>query len=126
MVPSDENPAASLRRAQSTTPARSTPGTTVGSPIPTSMPGTLVGSRAQALEQPVDEGRLGGVEAAARFVGSEPAGAVDLRELLHPPRPRRPLDREGVRAHDRRVEVALERPRAHALAAALAHLPQLH
>src|SRR5919206_4125410 len=35
-VPSDAKPAASARRAQSTTPARPTRGTAVGSPIPIS------------------------------------------------------------------------------------------
>src|SRR5918992_3857824 len=36
IVPSDENPAASARRAHSTMPARSTPRTAFGSPMPTS------------------------------------------------------------------------------------------
>jgi len=37
IVPREENPASSARRAHSTMPARSTPGTAFGSPIPTSI-----------------------------------------------------------------------------------------
>ena len=42
IVPSDEKPAASARRAHSTMPGRSTPRTVLGSPIPTSISGSFV------------------------------------------------------------------------------------
>jgi PPOX class probable F420-dependent enzyme len=44
MVPSDEKPASSARRAQSTIPRRSTPLTVLGSPIPTSMVSSFYGA----------------------------------------------------------------------------------
>ena len=54
-------------------------------------------------------GRLRGEDPLARLVEAEPRGAVDLGELAHRPRARRPLHREGVRARSRRRRC---RPRA--------------
>src|SRR5919198_2200873 len=83
------------------------------------------GLASRPLGEAVQQRRLGRQDAFARLVEPEPPGPVDLRELAHPARPRRPLDREGVRADRRGVGVALERPRRDDLAAALAHLAEI-
>src|SRR5215211_12547 len=80
---------------------------------------------AQALDQPVEQGRLGGEELLTGGVDAEPACPVDLRELLGAAGARWPLELEGVARNRVRVEVALDRPSGDALAVALADLAEL-
>src|SRR5262249_56466027 len=74
--------------------------------------------------EPVEERRLGGVDALAGLGEREPLGAVDLRELAAAAGAGRPfqLERVGVKAG--RVEVALQRPRLDDLAGLLAPAAQ--
>src|SRR3954454_11513339 len=88
--------------------------------MPCLHPVALRGS--QALEQPGQELRLRRDQLDASVADAEPAGPVDLGELLHPARARRPLHRERVAGHGLGVEVALGRPRRHELAVLLADL----
>jgi hypothetical protein len=67
----------------------------------------------------VDEDRLSGVDPAACFDQREPLCAVDLGELAHDARARRPLELKRVAAHVGRIDVAFRRPRRHDLSAGL-------
>src|SRR5690606_4661225 len=85
---------------------------------------TREGSSERVLRQAVEKRRLRLDDHLTRPVQPEPRHPVQLRELLRPPRPRRPLHLERPR-HDRlRVDVPLHGPRRHHLAAGLAHLAQ--
>src|SRR5512132_571359 len=55
----------------------------------------------------------------------EPGRAIDLRELLVPAGPGRPLESERVALDGRRIEVAFDRPRRDPLAARLADLAEV-
>ena len=66
--------------------------------------------------------RLCRIEPAPRLADVAELGAVDLRELAHPARARRPFDREAVAARSRPLRpVAFEGPGVDDLAAALGH-----
>src|SRR5258706_3079724 len=71
------------------------------------------------LDEPVDEGDLGRLHAAARLVRVEPCDPIDLREALPAPASRRPFHLELVGDRGGRVEVALDRPAVDDLAALL-------
>src|SRR5262249_26025637 len=75
-------------------------------------------------EQTVDELALSGEDFAPRLGGREPVGPVDLGERLPPPAPRRPFELEPVGLQGRGIDIALERPPRHDLAAGLNQLAQ--
>jgi hypothetical protein len=60
----------------------------------------------ECLAQALKERHLRGVDPGPCFGEREPLRAVDLGELAHEARARRPLEREPVAAHARRAEVA--------------------
>src|SRR5205085_3582920 len=72
---------------------------------------SAIASRPHQSVEPVEERHLRGEQLLARGIEAEPAGAVDLRELLVATAARRPLDREGVARDRAGVEVAFDRPR---------------
>src|SRR4051812_30168461 len=90
--------------------------------IPSSVGGWLA---SEQWGEPYQQLGLRGVELRRCLLEREPAGAVDLGELLRAAGPRRPLDREGVAADRARVEVAGGRVRGDDLAALLAHVAEL-
>src|SRR5215217_5753370 len=75
--------------------------------------------------EPYQQLGLRRVELLARLLEAEPGGAIDLRKLLHPPRSRRPLDRERVAGDRVGVDVARGGVGGDDLAALLAHLAEL-
>src|ERR687896_1346764 len=81
--------------------------------------------RKAVLGQPVEQLGLRGVQLLARLVEPEPARAVDLGELAHRARPRRPFERERVAAGGVGVDVALDREGRDLLAALELDGPEL-
>ena len=91
----------------------------LGSPVPAEQ---LVTLGAQAVE----ERHLARHQLRRRLVQPEPGGPVDLGELLHPARTRRPLQLERVAACGRGVQVTLCRPHRQHLAAGHPELAERH
>src|SRR6185312_15634306 len=79
----------------------------------------------QPLGKPLEKCRLRWVELLARGVEVEPLGPVHLGERLPGARARRPLHLERVARDGDRVEVALDGPGGHLLAALLLHAAQI-
>src|SRR5207342_1012105 len=67
-------------------------------------------ARLERRLQPVDQLRLRLDQLRACLDEAEPTGAIDLRELLHLPRPWWPFERERVAHEAGDVEVALGAP----------------
>src|SRR5260370_5542637 len=79
---------------------------------------------AQHPHQAVDELPLARQDLLPCGFGRKPFGAIDFREALPGGALRRPFDHGGIGLDFGRVEIALDRPGEHALAAGLAHLAQ--
>src|SRR4051812_40777455 len=93
--------------------------------LPPGTPGPSA-HRGEVLLEPIQQRHLARDQAQAGVLDREPGGAVDLRELLNPPGPRRPLELEGVAHRGGHVQVTARRPHGQRLRARLAQLPQWH
>src|ERR1041385_6556034 len=67
--------------------------------------------RREPLDQPIDESDLSGIDLLARGRDVEELAAIDLGELVHAARSRRPLEREAIALEAHALgPIARERP----------------